>query len=249
MRSTSTSPSVWSSDRRHGVPLGTFALLVAGLTVAPVTGRAQEQVLGQLRLVERPGDSTRDLAQAVVWLDVPRRAGTATLIPASAPAVGAIVMKDREFTPHVRIVRTGGSVEFPNGDPFSHNVFSSTPLGGFDLGLYRRGASRTAAFARPGVYPIYCNIHHRMVSFVIAVPSSWYVQPSGDGRFALRDVPPGTYVLHAWHERGGETTQTLTVGAGGLAPVQLALDTRGYVTSAHRNKFGQPYTETRADRY
>jgi plastocyanin len=224
---------------------------LAALTLsAPASARAQADVVGQIHIVERPGDATHDLGQAVVWLEAVRRPGATIATPASsAPAAGAIEMKEREFAPHVRIVRIGGSVEFPNDDPFSHNVFSSTPLGPFDLGLYRTGSTRAATFARPGVYPIYCNIHHRMVSFVIAVPTPWYTQAANDGRFALRDVPPGTYVLHAWHERGGETTRTLTLGPGATPPLQIALDARGYTVPSHLNKFGQPYTATRADRY
>ena len=247
MRSTSTWHSAWTSER--AAALGTLAACVA-LAAAPASARAQTDVVGQLHIVERPGDATRDLGQAVVWLEGVRRPGATIATPASsAPAAGAIEMKEREFAPHVRIVRTGGSVEFPNDDPFSHNVFSSTPLGPFDLGLFSRGESRGVAFRRTGAYAIYCNIHHRMVSFVIAVPTPWYAQPASDGRFALRGVPPGSYVLHAWHERGGETTQTITVGAATGPSVQIALDARGYTVPSHLNKFGQPYTATRADRY
>jgi hypothetical protein len=109
--------------------------------------------------------------------------------------------------------------------------------------------TRAAPFARPGVYPIYCNIHHRMVSFVVAVPTPWATQPAPDGRFTLSDVPPGSYVLHAWHERGGEVTQAVEIGAVGAASVQLSLDARAYVPAPHLNKLGLPYTATRADRY
>ena len=160
-------------------------------------------------------------------------------------------MRGREFLPRVRIVLAGGSVAFPNEDPFSHNVFSNVDRGPFDLGLYRRGATRAATFPRPGVYPIYCNIHSKMVSFVVAVPSPWAAQPDADGRFAIRGVPAGTYVLHAWHERGTEeASREIDVPAGGLAtPLQLVIDARTYVNAPHFNKFGRPYAVIRDDRY
>jgi len=243
MRTTSTSRSASSCKAVAG-----GLVVAAALAVASARAHAQGSVLGQLQLLERAGTTTRDLAQAVVWLEAPRRLAISASAPA-APAEETIVMKGREFLPHVRVVRVGGSVGFPNDDPFSHNVFSNTTLGAFDLGLYREGVTRAAQFSRPGVYPIYCNIHHRMVSFVVAVPGPWAAHADAQGRFVLRDVPPGQYVLRAWHERAGEIRQPVEVSAGGTATVQLTLDARGYVSSMHLNKFGLPYSATRADRY
>jgi hypothetical protein len=158
-------------------------------------------------------------------------------------------MRGREFIPHVRVVRTGGSVAFPNQDPFSHNVFSNTSAGGFDLGLYRRGTTRTATFDQPGVYPIYCNIHARMVSFVIVTPTPHVARAGPDGRFVLPDVPVGRYQLRVWHERASDVTLDVEVTPAGLTGVRVVLDARQYVPAPHLNKFGLPYTAIRTDRY
>jgi plastocyanin len=225
---------------------------IAVFTAAVAAGRAYAQgtVSGALTLEERPDADRGDLRNAVVYLEPSSRSA---VIPASdVPSLrsGAIAMRGREFIPHVRVVLAGGSVGFPNQDPFSHNVFSNVDRGPFDLGLYRRGTTRTATFARPGVYPIYCNIHSKMVSFVVAVPSAWVVQPDADGHFVLRGVPAGTYILHGWHERGvGEVTREIIVPAGGLPALRLVVDARTYVDTPHFNKFGRPYAVIRDDRY
>jgi hypothetical protein len=147
-------------------------------------------------------------------------------------------------------VLAGGTVAFPNEDPFRHNVFSSSELGPFDLGLYPRGASRSASFPRPGAYPIYCNIHSRMASFVVAVPTRWATHPEEDGSFLIEGVPAGAYVLHAWHERGtAEVRRGILVPASGLADLQVTIDARSYVAAPHLNKFGRPYSLIRTDRY
>jgi plastocyanin len=222
--------------------------MMLGATVSS----AQSSLSGQLALEERPGAERHDLASAVVWLE-PAGRNAAWRANAAGPAASMlaanIAMRGREFLPHVRIVLAGGTVTFPNQDPFSHNVFSNADPGPFDLGLYRRGASRAATFPRSGVYPIYCNIHSRMVSFVVAVPGPWFTQPNADGRFAIGGVPEGAYTLHVWHERAGEITRPVTVGAGGASTGRLQLDARAYVASPHLNKFGLPYTAIRADRY
>jgi plastocyanin len=223
--------------------------VVVALACAGATAQAQASVSGQIALVERQGAERTDLRSAVVYLEAPGRV-LHTAGARSAPRDATIAMTGREFVPHVRTILAGGTVSFPNQDPFSHNVFSNAEAGPFDLGLYRRGSSRVATFPRPGVYPVYCNIHSRMVSFVVAVPTPHVASVAADGRFVITDVPPGTYLLHAWHERaGGRVTREIVVPPTGLSGQRLVLDTRAYVAGPHLNKFGLPYAATRVDRY
>ena len=219
------------------------------LLLAPRALAAQAVVSGQIAVIERQGADRTDLRTAVVYLE-PRERGAPLVGGRPTPREASIAMTGREFVPHVRVILAGGTVSFPNQDPFSHNVFSNAEAGPFDLGLYRRGASRTATFPRAGIYPIYCNIHSRMVSFVVAVPSTLVATVAADGRFTIADVRPGTYLLHAWHERAGtRVTREVVVPPGGLTGQRVVLDTRAYVPGPHLNKFGLPYAATREDRY
>ncbi|MFL5614223.1 MAG: hypothetical protein ACJ796_11230 [Gemmatimonadaceae bacterium] len=224
-------------------------LAAAGsLVVLSSTALAQGTVSGVLSLEERAGAERGEIRSAVVYLEPRSRTIPVNDVPSMRSRV--IAMHGREFRPHVSIVLAGGSVAFPNEDPFSHNVFSNVDIGPFDLGLYRRGATRTATFGRPGVYPIYCNIHSMMVSFVLAVPSPWATQPDDAGHFTLRGVPAGRYIVHAWHEHGArEVTREVVVPDAGLDALQLTIDARTYVEAPHLNKFGRPYALIRDDRY
>lgn len=218
------------------------ALLLLALSPTPL--HAQYTVAGSVTLLERAGAPRVDASATIVYLE----GGPASTRGADTlPSTASIAMRGREFLPHVRLVRAGGSVAFPNQDPFAHNVFSNTETGSFDLGLYRRGRTRAAAF-KSGVYPIYCNIHVRMVSFVVAVPTRHVATVDRDGRFRLPDVAPGSYRLVAWHERAPTVVQRVDVVAGD-ATVRVTLDTRGHVAGLHLNKFGLPYAVTRTDRY
>ena len=209
---------------------------------------AQGSVAGVVSLEQRPGAPRGDVSGAVVYLESIGRVIPVSDVPSLR--MTTIVMRGREFIPRVRIVLAGGIVAFPNEDPFRHNVFSSVDLGPFDLGLYPRGATRSATFAQPGAYPIYCNIHSRMVTFVVAVPTRWATQPGGDGSFTLHGVPAGTYVLHAWHEYGTtEVTREISVPASGLTNLRVMIDARSYVPAPHLNKFGRPYSLIRSDKY
>ena len=221
--------------------------LLAGVVacVPAATGlSAQATVSGQVRLIERPGESTSDLANTVIHLEPVSASG-----PVATPVVAQISMQDRQFAPRVEVVPLGSRVDFPNQDPFSHNVFSSTSIGAFDLGLYGRGRTKGWTFQRPGVHAVYCNIHPRMAAYVVAVATPWYAKAGADGRFSLSNVPPGEYTMHVWHERSAPQTVAVVVPAGGAPDeVNVRLDARGYKPVPHRNKFGRPYPASR-DRY
>ena len=239
-----TSGDLWVLSAIRALLRPAVLLVPAIATAVPVSVvDAQGTVSGQVSIVERPGARTTDLADAVVWLE-PRGGGAN---PAHSRA--QIVMESREFVPRVRVVSTGSAVGFPNQDPFRHNVFSKSGPGEFDLGLYGRGDSKDARLERAGVYPVFCNIHAKMVAFIVAVPTPYVAQPNPDGRFTIAGVPAGTYTVHAWHDRGGERTSEVTIAADGRSDVTLQLDASGYRPTPHKNKFGQEYTNTSRDRY
>jgi plastocyanin len=232
-------------------------LALLPLAAAAALAQGGAAVRGRLTIAERAGEPTRDVAEAVVWLvpagtpgSPPRRAESGRGAP---PA--EILMQGRQFTPRVRVVGLGTAVEFPNGDPFRHNAFSNSALGPFDLGLYGKGERKGVTPARAGVYTVYCDIHARMRAHLVVVPNALWTQPGLDGRWTIAAVPPGRYVLRAWHERGGEATREVVVTAGGTAGVDdasvtaVALDARGYAVQPHKNKFGRDYPTRTGDRY
>ena len=156
----------------------------------------------------------------------------------------------RSFVPRVVVVPLGSTVRFPNHDPFDHNVFSVSGPDPFDLGQYGRGDAKNWTFANPGLVRVFCNIHPRMVAFVQVMAGRHFTQPAADGSFEITPVPPGTWVLHAWHERSPEVTQTVSVTTAGASGIELALDARGFRWTPHKNKYGKDYpTNAGRERY
>ena len=212
------------------------ACVAAIAIVVPAIAEGQGNVVGQITIQEKPGESTTDLGNTVVWLESASGARTRPV-----PTNSQMSMDGRKFSPHLRVVTPGSKVDFPNQDPFSHNIFSSAEGGAFDLGLYARGEGKSTVFQKAGAYPIYCNIHARMTGFIVVVGTTLYTQAGGDGRFMIEKAPAGRYMLHIWHERAPEITKQLTVGANGASGVDVPLDARGFKFVAHKNKFGQDY--------
>jgi len=218
-------------------------LLVAAVCTTVATPLAAQVALhGQVRVIDRPGTPPADLRDVVIWLE-----GAAS--PRVSPATVSVAMRLREFEPHVAVVPVGGAVTYPNQDPFSHNVFSNSSLGAFDLGLYRTGKTRAATFARAGVYAVYCNIHARMVNYVVAVPTPYVARATAAGNFTVTGLSAGRWRLHVWHERAPEHVEEIVITTAQAPTPTIALDGRGFQAKAHLNKFGQVYATSRADRY
>lgn len=105
------------------------------------------------------------------------------------------------FVPHVLPVLVGTEVNFPNEDVVLHNVFSPGYTGKFNLGTYTQGTTKTRVFEKPGIVLLLCNVHHEMSAFVVVVETPYFVVTGQDGKYTLRNVPPGKYNLVVWHEK------------------------------------------------
>lgn len=217
------------------------AVSVAAVTFGPRA--AAGQITGRVQVTESGGRAASDLGDAVVYIEGPGPR-------AAAAGRTEMALDARQFRPRVLVVPAGATVQFPNLDPFNHNVFSGGESA-FDLGLYGRGQSRSRRFTRPGLVRLFCNIHPRMVGFVVVQGNAWHAQPGADGTFTIPDVPPGSYMLKVWHERAPEVTRAVTVPPGGLALAEpLALDASGYRFRQHPDKNGREYgSGTARERY
>src|SRR5206468_2042109 len=130
--------------------------------------------------------------------------------------------KDQAFSTRVLPVVIGTTVDFPNQDPIYHNVFSVSPVRRFDLGKYPRGHSKQVTFARPGLVPVFCDIHANMACFILVLPNHAFTQPGADGGYHLPDLPGGTYTVKAWHPDYGEIARTVRVPESGDLSLDLS---------------------------
>jgi len=212
-------------------------LLAAGSLVLTVAaGEASAAVVnGQISFVTKRGQRPV-MNETVVWLEP---VSGRTVPP--APVTVEMTTRNKSLLPHVMTVPAGSTVQFPNEDPISHNLFSLSPGNAFDLGLYRKGAGKAQKLDSPGVVTVYCNVHPNMSAVIHVMPTPHYAFAGGDGRFSL-EVPAGRYRLVAWNEQGGTSESMIEVRDNGVVGnVALTIDSRNFRAVQHKNKQGRPY--------
>jgi plastocyanin len=146
-------------------------LLAAALSIS---ASAQQPALKTHVVLTRNGHPVKDASRAVVWL---MPLGTTVETPKQTE-IPRLTQRDKMFHPSLVVVPVGGKVEFPNQDPFFHNVFSLFEGKRFDLGLYESGTTRFVQFDKPGISFIFCNIHAQMSAAVIAWPRRTMESPT-----------------------------------------------------------------------
>jgi plastocyanin len=202
----------------------------------------QIQVRGQIEL-----SGSVDSSSAVVWLTpVGQAAAPASTRPSSGHASAQLIQKNKTFSPHLLVVEVGAAVEFPNKDPFFHNVFSLFEGKRFDLGLYEAGSTRSVIFNRAGVSYIFCNIHPEMSAVVVALKTPYYGVSDSKGMVTIPNVPPGMFELEAWHERVlpeslGSMKRNIQISATSSSFGVIRLMPQRNLTQLHKNKYGREY--------
>lgn len=181
------------------------------------------------------------LEETVIWLDPVGKE-----VRKAQAGSFAMTTRSKTLLPHVMAVPVGSTIQFPNEDPISHNLFSLTPGNSFDLGLYRKGAGKSHKFSTPGVINVYCNVHPNMSAVVHVLDTPYYGFADPAGNFTI-DAPPGRYRLTAWNEQGGSVTSDVEVRTNGTVTgaTSLTIDGRGFRNVQHNNKFGKPYRAPR----
>lgn len=235
---------------------GCFFLL--GFPVQQLYGEGVE-VSGKILMrapAQSAGKKRKDLlsaANVVVWLS-PLKPGVVMPVMPLRQAPFRLVQRDKMFTPHLLVVPTGSQVEFPNQDPFFHNVFSLFNGKRFDLGLYESGATRSVRFDREGVSYIFCNIHPEMGAVVLALNTPYYGISGESGVVVLHNVPPGSYRLNVWSENGqlvdpDVSQRTMQISTEAVHLGDIALQAKADPLANHKNKFGEDYEPSRETPY
>jgi plastocyanin len=147
---------------------------------------------GSLTLVDSDGKPVMD---AVLSL-IPQAAQT---LPAPKP--GVINQLDENFVPKVSVVQTGAEILFKNDDRTRHHIYSYSPAKQFETQVLPKTADVKVTFDKPGTIALGCNIHDRMLAYLVVVDTPYFGKSNNDGVVDFQSPPDGTYKAVIWHAR------------------------------------------------
>ncbi len=220
-----------------------IALIASAL---PLSGQ-EVSVKARVELL-RDGHKVKNASNAVIWLTP---LGGIAPPPKQQTSIPRLEQRNKSFHPSLVVVPVGGKVEFPNHDPFFHNVFSLYEGKRFDLGLYESGTTRFVQFDRPGVSYIFCNIHAEMSAVVIALTTPYFGISGANGEIAVHNVPPGRYQMQVFHASAQPQdlesySREIRINDGTESLGELRLHETDVVAS-HKNKYGLDYDPPNPD--
>lgn len=113
------------------------------------------------------------------------------------------------FAPNVLVVATGTSVEFPNSDSVSHQVYSFSPAKKFQLPLYKGVRHPPVTFEREGLVVLGCNIHDAMVGYIYVTDAPYFGKTDAAGTLRLQNLKGGDYRLRLWSPFVADNSEAL----------------------------------------
>jgi hypothetical protein len=124
-------------------------------------------------------------------------------IPREPVAVASLMC---EFVPHVAVGFKGNKIVMKTEDPIFHTFDVHASLGGKELyhvALPEKGSSVTKTLTKAGLLDLSCYAHPWQRAYVYVFDHPYAALTDEKGRFAIEDIPPGTYTVEAWHEALG----------------------------------------------
>jgi plastocyanin len=198
---------------RRMAGLGLPGLMVA-LCVLAAHSPAADLTVTALQRDARP------LAGAVITVDA-----VSPALPPAQPVHAIMDQQNLAFVPDVLVVPVHSTVQFPNTDTVSHQVYSFSPARSFQLPLYRGKPYPPVTFEQPGVVTLGCNIHDNMLAYIVVTGAPFFGRTDAQGKWTANNFPDGRFRVRLWHpllNEGGAVERELTVGAEPAA-VELRL--------------------------
>ena len=132
----------------------------------------------------------------------------------AAPESPAIELKNCTYRPRVQAAVAGQMLKITNGDTTPHKVNAAAGTQSLFKEVLAPGAPALEKKLDKGVVKVTCEAHPWEVGYVVVSDNPYFTTTGDTGTFEIKNVPPGSYVLEAWHEKFGTRTSAIVVKPG-----------------------------------
>jgi plastocyanin len=203
--------------RNRAFPTRRKAVALACLALANLAAAARAATL-VIHVLSADGHALPGAVVTVRPLDAPARH--------AAPQRAVMDQVNRAFEPDLLVIPVGSTIEFPNSDSVSHQIYSFSPPKRFQLPLYRGKPYPPVLFDQAGIVTLGCNIHDQMLAYVLVTDAPYFGRTDAGGAWSA-EVTRGQYRVTLWHPRlrdeGADLERQLTVNDTDRAELTLRL--------------------------
>lgn len=186
--------------RARAAAVATGLLLVSQVSAGDVRG--------SVRSNEEIKQKTIEAVRAPYWqewngfidpkkqaVDFPREVSAALIGPVASKDAVTVSLRDGTLTPSTIVVQYGTTLRIRNDDDFPHELYVEG-LKGFDAIATSPGSTRSVQMETTGVFAL----RDKLATYVrgnlhVIAKLTQVANPTSDGSFAFKEVPPGNYTL------------------------------------------------------
>ncbi len=129
-----------------------------------------------------------------------------------------------EYMPYILVVQKDAELVIKNSDGILHNIHTysekNKPVNRAQPKFKKKIKEK---FGTAEMVKVTCDVHGWMKGWLAVAEHPYYAITDASGNFELDDVPAGEYEIKVWQETLGESTQKVSVPAGGEASVTFEL--------------------------
>ena len=140
-----------------------------------------------------------------------------------------IVSENCKFFPDVNIIRQGESFKIDNIDAVMHNsqvyqkergkILLNIPIPAEEV-----SEGKVTFEKNYKIMQMICGMHEFMQTWGYRVQNPYYFKTDKDGNFNIGDIPPGEYVVNAWHYLMKPQKKKIKIAAGETINLNFEFD-------------------------
>jgi plastocyanin len=118
-----------------------------------------------------------------------------------------------QYHPHIFGIQVGQPLRILNSDGTLHNIHALPKKNAeFNIGQPFKGMETIKKFDTAETPVRFkCDVHKWMGAYTGVFNHPFFAVTNDQGVFEIKNLPPGNYVIEAWHEKYGPQTQNVTI--------------------------------------